>query len=237
MRALLTNDDGVDSPGFVSLVAATLELGWEPVIVVPAKGVSGAGRSRTSGPFSWSECEVLGHRGFKLESTPAACVVMALTSGLLIRPDICLSGVNAGENVGAALAVSGTFGAAQEAAARGVPAIAISRQYGGPIESDPDGWDWSKVARAAKRCVEFCMEHENLRLANVNLVNGRRSVSEPLVATVSRATYFRDRFDPTTGEIHSELDALVGDIEEGDDIHSFSVAKRSVVSFFDDWQY
>ena len=75
----------------------------------------------------WDQLQMDGTDVYHLEATPAACVVFAAKSGILPPFDLCLSGVNAGENLGSGLTISGTFGAALEAADMGMRSIALSR--------------------------------------------------------------------------------------------------------------
>lgn len=117
---LATNDDGIDSAGFRRLVEALEPVG-DVVGVAPAGNRSAVGRSIDA------EVSVEEHPlGYVVEGTPASCVVSGITA-LGVDPDIVLSGINKGANLGAAiLGRSGTVAAAIEAAYLGVPAIAVS---------------------------------------------------------------------------------------------------------------
>lgn len=230
MRILITNDDGVEAIGFTSLIRAVQTLGHEPVLAVPAHAMSGASRSRRSHTrYEWAPVSVNGARGFKLAAPPAACIVFAMTSGLVEDCDLCISGINAGENLGAELTVSGTFGATLESYSYGLRAISISRQYGGKLGSDPETWDWTSTADAAVAAINWCLERDGWRLANINLHNRPRS-SEPIAASVSASSYFVNRYDCESHEIDSDFAQNRESVLEDDDIHVFESLRRTSVS-------
>ena len=127
---VLTNDDGVHSPGLAAAVTALEQLG-EVLVVAPLVQQSGTGRSMpnyTSGAITAQRISVAGrhHAGYAVDGTPAQCVQRALLV-LAQRPvALVVAGINYGENVGSGITISGTVGAALEAASMGVPALAIS---------------------------------------------------------------------------------------------------------------
>lgn len=132
-RILLTNDDGIDSPGLRASVRACLDLG-ELVVVAPAHQQTAMGRSCTGRkeaslvpvPF---EVDGFSIKAFSLEASPAS----VLRHGLQVcfpdaPPELVVSGINYGENVGTSITASGTVGAAFEAASWGIPALAAALQ-------------------------------------------------------------------------------------------------------------
>ena len=127
---VLTNDDGVHSPGLAAAVTALEQLG-EVLVVAPLVQQSGTGRSMpnyTSGAITAQRISVAGrhYAGYAVDGTPAQCVQRALLV-LAQRPvALVVAGINYGENVGSGITISGTVGAALEAASMGVPALAIS---------------------------------------------------------------------------------------------------------------
>jgi 5'-nucleotidase len=134
---LVTNDDGIASPGLAAAVAALEPLG-ELLIVAPTTQQTSKGRSRSQqGGLDGQLSRYVGHsgdwewEGFGVNATPALTVELAVQE-LASRPiDLAVSGINYGENVGTCVTVSGTIGAALEAAERGIPALAVS------LEVDP----------------------------------------------------------------------------------------------------
>ncbi len=129
---LITNDDGIKSPGLRAAAEVCEELG-ELLIVAPAYQQSGAGRSMPStseGRIYPEEVSIGGHTiiGYGVEGTPAQVVQHALLE-IAERPvNLAVSGINYGENIGDGITVSGTVGAAIEAASFGIPALAVSLQ-------------------------------------------------------------------------------------------------------------
>jgi len=124
---LVTNDDGVQAPGLLALARALQPLG-QVTIVAPAENQSGTGHSISIGKPIFADDVVLpgGLRAVALTATPASCVKVALRTLLSEPPALVVSGVNRGYNLGMVEYVSGTVGAAREAAMAGIPAIAAS---------------------------------------------------------------------------------------------------------------
>jgi 5'-nucleotidase len=126
MRVLLTNDDGIDRPGLAALEEALCDS--EVWVVAPADHCSGAGQSL--GLYAPLAVERLAARRWAVEGTPTDCVKLALTRLLDDPPDIVISGINAGANLGNNVFYSGTVAAATEAAMWGHPALAVSLEGG-----------------------------------------------------------------------------------------------------------
>lgn len=126
-RILVTNDDGVRAPGILALAQALQPLG-EITIAAPAENQSGKGHSIvTSDPIFVDQVTLAGGlRAFSIVATPATCVKVGVRALMSQRPDLVVSGINRGYNLGMVTYVSGTVGAAREAALMGIPAIAAS---------------------------------------------------------------------------------------------------------------
>jgi 5'-nucleotidase len=138
MRVLVTNDDGIHAPGLQALEQAVLQLGWQPVIVAPAQEQSQCGhRVTTHQPL---KVEAHGENRHAVHGTPADCVRLALFA-LEARPDLVLSGVNAGGNMGQDIVISGTVAAAREAAYHGVRSLSLSHYLIRDLHVD-----WSRVS-------------------------------------------------------------------------------------------
>ncbi|MGI6687506.1 MAG: 5'/3'-nucleotidase SurE [Christensenellales bacterium] len=131
MRLLITNDDGFDAPGILTLARACAKAGHDVLVSAPATQQSAAGHRLTL----TQSLMVREHHldaafpVFSVEGTPVDCV--RIGRRLSDKPiDFCLSGINDGENVGTALFYSGTAAAAREAAMLNIPSMAISIAYG-----------------------------------------------------------------------------------------------------------
>ncbi|MEJ2639104.1 MAG: 5'/3'-nucleotidase SurE [Desulfosarcinaceae bacterium] len=127
MRILLTNDDGIHAPGLWALRAAFAAHG-EVTVVAPDRERSAVGHGITlHTPLRSTEMVVNGgHRGIAVNGKPADCVKLALHELMAPKPDLVVSGINPGANVGINLNYSGTVAAAKEAALFGIPALAVS---------------------------------------------------------------------------------------------------------------
>ena len=131
---LLTNDDGIQSPGLAA-AAATLHPLGDLLIVAPHEQQTSMGRSRTQidgrdGTITKTRVEYGNQvwEGFSVKATPAMAVEHALFELADREIALVVSGINYGENVGSCVTVSGTIGAALEAAEKGIPALAISQE-------------------------------------------------------------------------------------------------------------
>ena len=129
---LVTNDDGIESPGIHAAARALAPLG-EVVLVAPREQNSSTGRSHpltTDGSIVEVDCCLdVGHfKAYAVGGTPAQCVLNALLKILPRKPDLAISGINYGENFGTGITISGTVGAALEAASFQIPTIAVSLQ-------------------------------------------------------------------------------------------------------------
>jgi 5'-nucleotidase len=128
MRILLTNDDGVNAPGLKVLEKIAAVFSDDIWIVAPSEEQSGAGHSLTlTVPIRLRK---LGERRFSVAGTPTDSVMMGLATILADgKPDLILSGVNRGANLGEDVTYSGTVSAAMEGALAGIPSIALSQSY------------------------------------------------------------------------------------------------------------
>src|SRR5699024_7309319 len=130
LKILVTNDDGIYAPGLVVAEKIARELGAEILVVAPEQDCSGLSQGITMHqPLRLRKC---GDNRYALSGTPADCVLFA--SAYFYRdtaPDLVISGVNSGANVGDAVQYSATVGAALTAARLGWPAVAWSQAFTG----------------------------------------------------------------------------------------------------------
>ncbi|MFC0588545.1 5'/3'-nucleotidase SurE [Novosphingobium aquiterrae] len=127
MRILLTNDDGIHAPGLEVLERIARQFSDDVWIVAPAEEQSGAGHSLTlSRPVRLRQFD---ERRFAVSGTPTDAVMMALRTVMPAAPDLILSGVNRGANLGDDVTYSGTVSAAIEGALAGIRSIALSQVY------------------------------------------------------------------------------------------------------------
>ncbi len=131
-QILLTNDDSIHSPGLWAAAEALDPLGFIHV-VAPRDQHSGAGHSmpiHSSGIIEQMKLHVNGRdwEVFSVDGSPGQAVIHGIYDVVKETPDLVVSGINYGENIGACISISGTVGAALEAASLGIPALAVSMQ-------------------------------------------------------------------------------------------------------------
>ncbi len=165
MKILISNDDGYQAPGIVALYEALKDLG-DVEVVAPEQNNSAKSNALTlHSPLHVTRAG----NGFRfINGTPADCVHIALTGLLGYRPDLVVSGINNGANMGDDTIYSGTVGAAMEAYLFGIPAIAFSQVDKG----------WGHIDAAAQKARELVQQmlHQSLHsaapwLLNVNIPN------------------------------------------------------------------
>jgi 5'-nucleotidase len=161
---LVTNDDGVHAPGIKALAAALRGVGSVHV-VAPDREVSACAQSLTlTRPLRAETVEPFVHA---VDGTPADCVNLAIVKLLGRRPDLVVSGINRGANLGDDIFYSGTVGGAREGTFFGVPSIAMSLA----AKSDPD---FSHAAAFAARVARLVLDKglPERTLLNVNVPSG-----------------------------------------------------------------
>ncbi|MGH9862806.1 MAG: 5'/3'-nucleotidase SurE [Candidatus Acidiferrales bacterium] len=163
---MVTNDDGYDAAGLRVLAEALTPLG-QVVVAAPLQDESGSGHGTTTREFiSVRQVEIgQGVRGYAIAARPATCVRMALETLLPRKPDVVVSGINRGVNLGIVVNYSGTVGAAREAAFLGIPAIAVSLESSGKE-------DFTGAGQFVRRLLEQLHRQGQLRpglFLNVNV--------------------------------------------------------------------
>ncbi|WP_135828883.1 5'/3'-nucleotidase SurE [Halorussus halobius] len=187
LEILLTNDDGIDSPGIRALYDALSKVG-NVTTVAPADDQSAVGRAMTY------EVPVREHElGYAVEGTPSDCVVAGLAE-LGPYPDVVVSGCNEGANLGAyVLGRSGTVSAAVEAAFFGVPALATSLhvpQSEWPPDTDPR--DYREVADAVTYLLENALDAGVFEEADYLNLNAPLPTDDHTPMVVTRPSHVYD---------------------------------------------
>jgi 5'-nucleotidase len=223
MRILVTNDDGILAPGIAALAAALKPLG-EIDVVAPASGQSGAAHAITFlAPLICQRISLGGDFfGWSVDGSPADCVKLGVRELCAARPDLVVSGINAGSNRGIDVIYSGTVAAAVEAAFIGIPSLAISLEASAKL-------DFEQAAAHARGIVARAVELgiSPGMVLNVNIprldkgpprgVRVVRQSTAPWTDSYDRRTDPRGRTyfwlteegeRPTEGERDSDLGAL-----------------------------
>jgi 5'-nucleotidase len=160
MRLLISNDDGIYSPGIVALAEAASHFG-EVRIVAPDVEQSSTGSAITaSRPVDCRRTAIQGFEAYRVNGTPADCVTLG--AHLWEKADIVLSGINLGSNLGNSLWPSGTLAAARQAALLGLRGIALSL----PVVRDEPQFD--SIRPWVTKVLELLLPETDLPLVNVN---------------------------------------------------------------------
>lgn len=159
---LVTNDDGIHSPGLHAVIKAVCDLG-EVIVTAPRQQHTGASRSyppvRDKAVYR-EEIPVNCHTvvAYGVEASPAQAVLLALLDLLPRPPDLLISGINFGENLGTEVTLSGTVGAAIEAASFDVPGLAVSLETAKEFHyRHSDAVDFTVAAGFARRFAEMVL--------------------------------------------------------------------------------
>ena len=151
LKILVSNDDGIDAPGILALADALMPLGTVTV-AAPRHPRSGASHGVTTDrPIAVLESERQGVTWFSIDALPATVVRLALEKLLPERPDLVVSGINWGENLGTVTFYSATVGAAREAALLGLPAIAVNLAAGKDMDYTAAAGILADIVRALGR--------------------------------------------------------------------------------------
>jgi 5'-nucleotidase len=135
MRILVTNDDGVHSPGLDACVEIAQALGNEVWVIAPEYDQSGVSHSLSlNDPLRLRQ---VGERHYAVKGTPTDCVIMGARHVMKAMPDLVLSGVNRGRNVAEDVSYSGTVAGAIEGTVLGIPSFALSQCYSFHTKANP----------------------------------------------------------------------------------------------------
>lgn len=195
---LLTNDDGIRSPGLWSAARALSTLGFVTVSA-PRDQSSGMGRSMPStsdGIIRQEQIQVNGQEwiAYAVGGSPAQAIQHGILEILTTKPDLVVSGINYGENIGAGITSSGTVGAAMEAAAMGFPALAVSLQTDQEYHlSYSEEIDFSVAGHFAAFFGKMLLEKkfpEDVRLLNVNIPAHATIETGWQITRVSKQNYY-----------------------------------------------
>lgn len=226
---LLTNDDGVESPGLLAAAHVLRGLG-ELMIAAPREQQSSSGRA-----FYWNKRPVIESeirmgqtrvKAYGVDGSPAVTMRHALMLLVPRQPALVVSGINYGENMGSGLTISGTVGAALEAAAEGIPALAVSLETAPKFHTThSEAIDFSAAAHYTRWMAERILAHaipENAPLVNINVPDDANAETPWRVTRASHQAYFRSQVrDGKIVGYDVEIDQ--GTLEHNSDIYAVRV--------------
>ncbi len=203
MRILVSNDDGIDSPGILALVHSMSELG-EVTVVAPDRQQSAVGHSMTlSNPLRVTKFHRDGEMfGFSVNGTPADCVKLAIAELMPEPPDIVVSGINHGPNTAVNILYSGTVSAATEGMLSGIPSMAISvdsHSYDANLDA---AIYYAKILASNLKSMNLPLN----TLMNVNIPSSNRSEVKGIKVAPHNSSLWKDaylkRIDPFEREYY-----------------------------------
>jgi len=229
-QILLTNDDGIRSPGLWSAAASLSDLGFVTV-TAPREQSSGAGRSlpnTSDGIIQLEKVQVNGQEWsvYAVGGSPAQSVLHGVYEVLKFKPDLVVSGINYGENVASGVTISGTVGAALEAASLGIPAMAVSLEADSKYHlSYSKDVDFSIAADFTARIARILLEKKlpsDVNLLKVDVPTDATRDTPWQLTRVSRQRYYepvapeRDSWDQPTVMGYREAGMLDNEPEDTD---------------------
>ena len=240
MQILITNDDGVNSSGILAAKKAVEDLGRVEV-VAPASQQSGIGHALTLfEPIRYTATKLAdGSTAYSVSGTPTDALIIGIYEVADEKPDLVVSGINIGENLGMSeLTTSGTIGAAMEAAANGIPALSVSLQVTRGAIKFHDGYvdvDFSHAQKIMHRVSERIIEKglpEGVDFLNLNIPSAPESDEIKLTGLGTRMyrIHIQKRLDPR-GRPYYWIDGdPVEDDVEGTDVHTLKKDKCATLT-------
>ncbi len=226
MRILLTNDDGIYAPG-IQRLCKELEKEHEVFMIAPDRERSATGHAITvHHPLRAKEVSFVGIKSkcIAIDGTPADSVKIGVESLMDIQPEVVVSGINAGPNLGYDVLYSGTVSAAIEGILLGIPAIALS------LVSD-DRFDYSHAAKFTSRLLKTYEEKKikNNLLLNINIPIGKSD--EYKITKLGNRGYsnlFEQRLDPRGNSYYWMAGEVVE--EDNDEDSDVTVVNNGFIS-------
>lgn len=241
---LLTNDDGIHSPGLLAVAEAVCDLG-DLLIVAPATQQTGMGRSTppiVNGAVTAEHlhlgCQAIA--AYSLTGSPAQTVIYAMLVLAPRRPNLVISGINYGENPGTCVTSSGTVGAALQGAEFGVPALAVSletdKQYHYEHGADID---WRVAAQFTRKMAQTVLAAQlpfDVDVLKIDVPADATNETSWRITRQSRQSYYRlfrpngAQADAKSGWVHLDYDVIIDwdALEPDSDIAAF--ARDRVIS-------
>jgi len=234
----VTNDDGIQSPGLKAAVEAVLPLG-DVLVVAPSEQQTSMGRSMppTDGILHPIAYEVNGVQvpAYHIAGAPAQAVLY----GILVLcgeriPDVLVSGVNYGENLGSGITISGTVGAALQGASMGISSLAVSLETSHEFHYHHGDVDWRTAVHFTRMFTErllACRMPFDVDVLNVDIPSDATENTPWELTRLSRHSYYESYMESSWGGrlLGGKLDYRVGvrpeELEPGTDIHAFLVER------------
>lgn len=225
MIILVTNDDGIESPGLDAIATALENAGHDVWRVAPD-----GERSGTSHSLSLHDpirCRQVAERRYMVGGSPADCVIVGLLGGIPVTPEVVVSGINIGPNLGTDIIYSGTAAAARQATIMGVPGLAVSLyEYRPPLHFG------GLSAFVVRHFSDFVATWDADHFLNINGPNANGTMPEARV-TVPARRFYDDKLESIRSPSGDSWYFLAGkvaetELTEGSDWHAVDSGYISV---------
>ena len=212
MKILVTNDDGIYSPGIYALWDVAKEFG-DVTLVAPNRQRSAVGHAITiANPLYVTDIDRgNGFKGYAVSGTPADCVKIGIKKIMKSKPKMVLSGINIGSNLGNNIIYSGTVAAAIEGAVAGIPSIAFS------VDTfNTNSFETSKAV--VRKIINIYMDNSLPigTILNVNVPNCNLGDLKGYKVTVQGKQYFDDNFDERIDPRGRKYYWMIGEMVDND---------------------
>ena len=242
---MITNDDGIKSPGLTVAAEVAAQYG-ELLIAAPDTQQTGMARSfprtKESGIIEKTILNIAGknYTAYAVHGSPALTVAHGVVELAGRKPDLCISGINYGENLGTTITCSGTLGAVFEANSYGIPGIAISVavEYGKHRSEEFGMIDWKPAKMILRKFIENVLIHGMPEKTDIWNINIPENIKEPYLykfTTQSRQNYFyfvkpekRELDKPYSLQSVQYVD--MNSLEKSSDIYAVHVEKKISVT-------
>lgn len=243
MHIAITNDDGIESPGLRAAVEAVADLG-RITIIAPTDQQTATGRGLTGNKQSRLERFDYpggnsGVEAYHCPCSPAQVVRHAMfTLFRETRPDLLISGINYGENLGNMISCSGTVGAALEASSHGVPALAVSKQTDIASHHNYTSQDWRGAAHFLRKFTTLVLDRglpADVDLLKIDVPDGADPETGWRMTRLSRSSYYTKHLDNTSiatrvCDFKTRIQVLEEEVENDSDIYALAVERQVAVT-------
>ncbi len=236
MNIIITNDDGIFSPGLAAAAEAASGYG-DLFIAAPSKQKTASGRSLIGDKDDFFHETLINYgkkkfRAFHIDCTPALVLKMAFETVFRgVKFDLAVSGINYGENIGSDVTISGTLGAAFEAASVGIPAIAASLQTSLDNHFHYGDENWESALFFLKQYIGIFSEKRtfnNFQILKLDVPSGATAATPAETTRLTDKPYYRNLVENGTPSSKvSELKVSINNVEhnKGTDAHTLNVKK------------
>lgn len=235
-KILITNDDGIDSPGLKAAVEAVLDLG-EVYVIAPTSQQTATGRGLTGDKGSKLQStefvvQGVGLQAYHCDCSPALIVKHSLRTIFVDEaPDLLISGINYGENLGSGITGSGTVGAALESASLGIPSIAISKQTDVSSHHTYTEQNWAVTAHFLRYFSKVLLDGKVMNDVDVLKIDvperATRDTQWNLTKVAKCGYYYKDLDNPSKDSRLNEGETKIAlnedKLERNSDIHTFAI--------------